>query len=141
MKQNIIIIFSLLILETFISILISLLYYGVFNNNISNSQLIFNSINTPLLIGLWRLMFYLIPSIIITFLFFQIFKENNNAFLYSFLNIILFSLLTFIYKILNFIPFLNFNEILFWITIISISISPYILSLIPYYKNFFTRRK
>lgn len=137
MKQNIIILISLLIVETFTSILISLLYFGIFENNLSSSQIIFNSINTPLLIGLWRLMFYLIPSTLISFLFFYFLNEKNNVFYVVFFNVLLFSLLNVFYKSINFFPFLNFNEILFWLTIIPILFSPIILNFLPYFKKKF----
>lgn len=87
--------------------------------------------------SIWRACYYGIPFVII---FFLVFKYMNHLdisykpFLFSIFNVVIFAILNFLYKYFD-LPNLEFTNNLFWITCISIFVSPLILGQISYFKK------
>lgn len=121
--------------EILISIIVSL-GYNIFDGFYFQNYL-FNSINVSIVWNLWRLMFYYIPLIIVFFILFKYFNciKIYKPAVFSIFNVLAFVGLNFLYKLHRGLPTLEFTESLFWITIVSIILSPIILGQIPYFRR------
>lgn len=133
-KKILVLYVCFLLIETILSVILSLIY-GIFNRY---GSYLYNSINVPIGLNVWRLMFYSIPSIIVFFVFFKYVNriEIYKPIVFSIFNLLLFTGLNLLYKLHKGLPTLEFTESLFWITILSIFLSPLILGKIPYFKRF-----
>lgn len=123
----------LILLETFLSIL----FFSVYNL-FQGYSYFYNTINVPIGWNLWRVLFYGLPFLILYFLLFRYF---GNIKLYKPLVFSLFNLLVYVgLSVLSRIIWgknvpLPPEGILFWVTCISIIISPIILGQIPYFRK------
>lgn len=122
-----------LLIETLISVILSLIYclfagYGSYY---------YNSINVPIGLNFWRLLFYSIPMFLIFLLVFKCFNRIDiyKPYIFSIFNVLVFSVLNLLYKLHKGLPSLEFTESLFWITIISIFLAPVLLYQISYFKR------
>lgn len=132
-KKFVILYVFFLLTETLISVILSLIY-GLFNKY---SSYVFNSVNVPIGLNLWRLMFYSIPLILIFWFSFKYFNSIKiyKPVVFSIFNVLIFTMLNLLYKLHKGLPTLEFTESLFWITVISIFLSPILLGQIPYLKR------
>lgn len=121
--------------EILISMIVSL-GYNIFDEFYFQNYL-FNSINASIVWSLWRLMFYYIPLIIVFSLLFKYFNciKIYKPVVFSVFNVLVFVGLNFIYKHHRGLPTLEFTESLFWITIVSIFLSPIILGQMLYFRR------
>lgn len=123
----------LFLLETVISILFFLLY-----NLFQGYNYFYNSINVPIGWNLWRVLFYVLPFLL---LYFLLFKYFGNIKLYKPLLFSIFNLLTYVtFSILSRVIWgknvpLPPDGILFWVTCVAIFLSPLILGQIPYFQK------
>ena len=132
-KNFVILYVCFLLIETLISVVLSLIYEAL---NRYGSYL-YNSINVPIGLNLWRLMFYYLPLTILFFVLFKYFNRLGISYkpvVFSIFNVLVFVGLNFLYKPMD-LPSFEINEFLFWITCISIIISPIVLGKIPYFKR------
>jgi len=119
----------LLTIETFVLIVLSLLCNLFWDYEASESYF-FNSLNVPLVFNLWRFIYYSIPLIILYFTFFRFVERKNkiSAYLkYSIFNSLAYLALTLLFKLHKGIPSLEFKDQLFWVMLISIFLSPFVL--------------
>ncbi len=132
-KKFLILYVCFLLIETLMSITLSLIY-GIFNRY---GSYLYNSINVPIGLNLWRLFFYSIPLIILFFILFKYFNriEIYKPIVFSIFNTLIFAGLNLLYKLHKGLPTLEFTESLFWITVVSIFIAPIILGQIPYFRR------
>lgn len=132
-KKFVILYVCFLLIETLMSVILSLIY-GLFNKY---GSYVYNSVNVPIGLNLWRLLFYSIPLIIIFFVLFKYFNriEIYKPIVFSIFNVLVFAGLNLLYKLHRGLPTLEFTESIFWITCISIFLSPLILGQIPYFKR------
>lgn len=133
-KKFVILYVCFLLIETLISVILSLIY-GVFNRY---GSYIYNSINVPIGLNFWRLLFYFIPLAIVFFVLFKYFNRLGISYkpvMFSIFNVLVFAGLNLLYKLHRGLPTLEFTESLFWITIMSIFLSPIILGQIPYFRR------
>jgi len=124
----------------------TILYLSLFLIEIIGSYLflIFNSfdykgcVNAVVLWNLWRLLFYGLPFILLYLLFFKYFKKINlyKPLLFSLFNLLIYVSLSNLSTIIwgNNVP-LPPEGIMFWLTCLSIFLSPIILGRIPYFKK------
>lgn len=127
---------SLFVIET-ISCFIIVLFYFIFGTFDLKG-----SFDSAILWNFWRVLFYGIPFII---LYFLLFKYVGNIKLYKPLLFSLFNL--FVYVSLSVLSRVIWGKnvplppegLMFWITIISIFLSPIILGQIPYFKRLMER--
>lgn len=131
-KKFVILYVCFLLTETLMSVILSLIY-GLFDNG----SYVYNSINVPIGLNLWRLMFYSIPLILIFGISFKYFNriEVYKPVVFSIFNVLVFAGLNLLYKLHKGLPTLEFTESLFWVTILSIFLSPIILGQIPYFRR------
>jgi len=112
-------------------------FINLFNNYELNSY-IFNSYNVPMGLNFLRFMFYDLPLVIAFFLLFKFtrhFELYYKPILFSIFNTVIFVVLNFIYKLHRGLPSLEINEILFWVLVIPIFLSPIILGQIQYFNR------
>ena len=130
-----------LLIETLISVILSLIY-GIFEKYSSTRYYYYNSVNVPIGLNFWRLLFYSIPLVIAFFVLFKYVSRLGISYKpiqFSIFNVLVFTGLTLLYKLHKGIPSLEFDESLFWITFISIFLTPIILGQIPYFKKLMER--
>jgi len=133
-KKFVILYVCFLLIETLTSIVLSLIY-GAFNRY---GSYLYNSINVPVGLNLWRLMFYSIPLAILFFVLFKYFNRLGISYkpvAFSIFNVLVFSGLNLLYKLHRGLPTLEFTESLFWIIVMSIFVAPIILGQIPYFRR------
>ncbi len=132
-KKLVILYVCFLLIETLMSVILSLIY-GLLNKYVSY---LYNGVNVPIGLNLWRLMFYSIPLILIFWVSFKYFNriEIYKPVVFSIFNVLVFAGLNLLYKLHKGLPTLEFTESLFWITVISIFVAPIILGQIPYFRR------
>jgi len=90
-----------------------------------------------ILMSVWKLLIYYIPLIIV-FIFLHRYLNHvgigYKPLLFSIFNVVIFIGLNFLYKSLD-LPSLEINDFLFWITCMSIIISPVILWQTRYFRK------
>jgi hypothetical protein len=123
---------SLFIIEIVNSFLIVLLYFIVDSLDFKGS------FDSAILWNFWRVLFYGIPFII---LYFLLFKYVGNIKLYkpllfSFFNLLIYIGLSVLSRVIwgKNVP-LSMDVMMFWVTCISIILSPLLLGQIPYFKK------
>lgn len=135
--MNKIINFSILYISLFLveitgCFLIVLFYY------IFESFDIKGSFDAAILWNLWRILFYGIPFIILYFLLFKYFGkiELYKPLLFSLFNLLIYVLLSILSRVIwgKNVP-LPPEGIMFWVTCVSIFISPIVLGQLPYFKK------
>jgi len=123
---------SLFITETIGCFLMVLFYY------ISDSLDFKGSFDSSTLWNFWRLLFYGFPFIILYFLFFKyvVNIKLHKALLFSLFNLSVYVLLSILSRVIwgKNVP-LPPEGIMFWITCVSIILSPLILVQTPYFKK------
>lgn len=127
---------SLIALETLVAFVL-LFVWGLLTNPSNNFDKQIYDASSVVLINLWRLMFYSIPLILIFWFSFKYFNriEIYKPIVFSIFNVLVFAGLNLLYKLHKGLPTLEFTESLFWVTILSIFLSPIILGQIPYFKR------
>lgn len=136
-KKFVILYVCFLLMETIVSILL-LFTRGIFDQYNTLRAFRFNVINVPIGWNLWRLMFYSIPLAIMFFVLFKYFNRLGISYkfvVFSIFNALIFAGLNLLYKLHRGLPTLEFTESLFWITVISIFLSPIILGQISYFRR------
>lgn len=126
----------LIALETLVGFVL-LFAWGLFNNLSNNFDKQVYDASSVVLINFWRLLFYSIPLILIFWISFKYFNrvEIYKPVVFSIFNALIFAGLNLLYKLHRGLPTLEFTESLFWVTVISIFLSPIILGQIPYFRR------
>lgn len=134
--KHLLLYFSFFVLETVVAFILLLFWESVTKPSITFGNQIFEA-SIVILINLWRLLFYLIPLIIVFLASHKYFNriKLNKSIVYAIFNVSVFIGLNFFYKFYKNLPTLDFIESLFWITIASIFISPIILGQFPYFRK------
>ena len=123
---------NLFLSETICSFLIVLLYY------IFDSLDFKGSFDAAILWNFWRLLFYGLPFIILYFLVFKYVRniKLHRPLLFSLFNLLVYVLISVLSRVIwgKNVP-LTLHGTMFWITCISIFLSPLVLGQIPYFKK------
>ena len=117
-----------------IIVFIALTFYNLINDKAVSYN---KELQFIILMTVWKLLIYYIPLVLIFIFFNKYFIKwdaINKSILFSIFNVIVFIGLNFLYKAMD-LPSFEINEFLFWVTCISITISPVILGQIPYFKK------
>lgn len=122
------------------------LYLGIFFMEICCSYLILlfesfdfkGSFDVVILWSLWRVLFFGLPFLLFYLLLFKLFNKIKlyKPISHSIFNLLIYIFLTFFSRAIfgKNIP-LPPNVLMFWITCISIALSPFILATIPFFKK------
>lgn len=137
-KKFVILYVCFLLTETIVNIILMLSFGWTFEDYDSIRSYYLSCVQYPVGLNLIRLMFYSIPLAILFFVLFKYFNRLGISYkpvAFSIFNVLVFVGLNLLYKLHRGLPTLEFTESLFWITILSIFLSPIILGQIPYFRR------
>jgi hypothetical protein len=131
--MNKVINFSILYVSLFtVEIIVGFLLLFLYSSNYKGN---FDGV---ILWNFWRVLFYGLPFVIFYILFFKYFGNIKiyKPLLFSFFNLVIYILMSYLSEVIwgKNVP-LPTRDLMFWITCISIIISPLILGQIPYFRR------
>jgi hypothetical protein len=133
--KTIIIYVSIIFLETISSF--TFLTLNDLFDSYSAEFIFYNSLRVPIAWNLFRMFFYyplLLVCFFFTFKYFNKITIDYKPILFSAFDLLVYVILNFLFMSLD-LPSFEFNHILFWITNMSVFISPLILGQIPYFRR------